>query len=206
MINRRASAWALAFFAAFCALAIIVARAPRLAGLVDAPAAALLGHPPLALAAAALAITFLGSATGIVMVMLGVAAYFRAPRVVARLIIAVGGAAAAADYLKSVFERSRPAGASLYIADASYSFPSGHATAAMALYGFIACLCYARARTPLWRALAILGPAAIVALVAVSRVALGVHYATDVLGGCLLGAFWTAFAFSLPPRIRIRLR
>ncbi|HEX7651585.1 MAG TPA: phosphatase PAP2 family protein [Candidatus Paceibacterota bacterium] len=204
MLNRLAAAWACALLAAFCALAFAVVQVPGLAGVIDAPAGAFFGNPSPALATAALAITFLGSAAGIVIVMFGVAAYFPTPRIVARLIIAVGAAAAAADYLKSVFERVRPPGASLYVADASYSFPSGHATAAMALYSFIACLCYVRARTPGRRALAVALPAALILLIGASRLVLGVHYATDVLGGYLLGAFWTAFAFSLPPRIRIR--
>lgn len=204
MINRRAGYWAFEFLLAFLVLEYVVANVPGLAGVIDVPAARLFGTTNPTFAAIALAITFVGSATGIVIGMVAVAAYFPTPRIVARLIIAVGGAAALADYLKSFFERARPAGAALYVTDGTYSFPSGHATAAMALYGFIACLAFVRARTPFSKTLAVVIPAVVTLLVGASRLLLGVHYATDVLGGYLLGAFWVAFAFSLPPRIRLR--
>lgn len=62
----------------------------------------------------------------------------------------------------------------------SFGFPSAHAQLAFSIWGLIAL----RLRNP-WAAL---GAAALVAAIGLSRIALGVHYPVDVLGGWLLGA------------------
>ena len=71
------------------------------------------------------------------------------------------------------------------------SFPSGHTTAAAAFYAAAAVL-MSRGRGPSARA-ALAGAAAGIAVaVAASRVLLGVHFLTDVIGGLALGWGWTA--------------
>lgn len=78
-----------------------------------------------------------------------------------------------------------------------WSFPSGHATAAMAVYGFIA---YAIARAlPGFRERfeVVYWAAVLVALIGFSRIFLGVHYVTDVLGGFLVGGFWLLVGFGI---------
>jgi membrane-associated phospholipid phosphatase len=77
------------------------------------------------------------------------------------------------------------------------SFPSGHATAAMAVYGFLA---YVIARdlpnirerfeVAYWTAVLIL-------FIGFSRIFLGVHYLTDVIGGFLVGGFWLLIGFTI---------
>lgn len=78
-----------------------------------------------------------------------------------------------------------------------WSFPSGHATAAMAVYGFIA---YAIAR-PLpgfrERFEVVYWTAVFITLIGFSRIFLGVHYVTDVLGGFLVGGFWLLVGFGI---------
>jgi len=75
----------------------------------------------------------------------------------------------------------------------NYGFPSWHAAMAMCLYGFIAIL-VARELLPRWRWLAY-GLAAIpVLLISFSRLYLGVHWLSDVLGGLALGVAWLALA------------
>ena len=105
------------------------------------------------------------------------------------LIVAVAGAKLTEVLLKILIGRARPDGYELLHLD-TYSFPSGHATVAMALYGFITYLLWGmypkrRVRIALLGALVIIG-------VGVSRVYLGVHYPSDVLGGYIVGAFWIA--------------
>jgi membrane-associated phospholipid phosphatase len=74
---------------------------------------------------------------------------------------------------------------------AGYSFPSGHTLGATLLWGALVFLLWARLRRP--RTVVIAGVIAVawVALVALSRVVLGVHYPSDVEGGAALGLAWT---------------
>ncbi|GAB3673361.1 phosphatase PAP2 family protein [Salinisphaera aquimarina] len=77
------------------------------------------------------------------------------------------------------------------------SFPSGHATGAIAVYGFII---YAIARDlPGARQrfeLAYWG-CALIAMIAASRAVLSVHFASDIAAGLLVGGFWLLSGFAL---------
>src|SRR5207247_8730988 len=69
----------------------------------------------------------------------------------------------------------------------SYSFPSGHAMAALAIYGMVAVI-VAR-RWPRLRWPIMMGACVMIVAIGVSRVYLGHHWATDVLAGYAAGAF-----------------
>ncbi|MDQ1713078.1 MAG: hypothetical protein QOE45_2528 [Frankiaceae bacterium] len=71
------------------------------------------------------------------------------------------------------------------------SFPSGHAMSSTVVYGALL-LVLLPAVPRAWRAYAIAGTALLVLAIAASRLALGVHYLTDVLGGIVLGLGWLA--------------
>jgi undecaprenyl-diphosphatase len=71
------------------------------------------------------------------------------------------------------------------------SFPSGHAMVATAAYGALLVLVLPRV-PPARRALAIAVAVSLVAAIGLTRIVLGVHWATDVLGGFALGAAWVA--------------
>jgi undecaprenyl-diphosphatase len=106
------------------------------------------------------------------------------------LALGVAGASLLSTLAKRIIGRDRPPEPVRLAHITSSSFPSGHATQAAATYlalAIIAC-CLAhgtRSRVLIWVA-----AASIIALVGVSRVYLGVHWATDVLGGWFLGAMW----------------
>ena len=97
------------------------------------------------------------------------------------------------DYFKTYFARSRPFG-ELVFHDASYSYPSGHATLAMAFYGAWAFFIWRSPLPGFFRFLICVALAALIVGIGWSRLALGAHYLADVLGGYLLGFGFAALA------------
>lgn len=92
------------------------------------------------------------------------------------------------------------------VSEASPSFPSGHATGSMALFGFLA---YALARDmpdPRNRFELVFWTAMLILAIDFSRIFLSVHYLSDVAAGGFVGAFWLlvglAFDQSRRPRFR----
>ena len=89
--------------------------------------------------------------------------------------------------LKHVVERSRPL--TDYVASMrihSFSFPSGHTMGSTVAFGLVAYYAYHLLPTP-WNYAVSLLLVALVFLVGISRIYLGAHYPTDVVGGWLLG-------------------
>jgi len=103
---------------------------------------------------------------------------------------AVGGGALLGVALKAIFRRDRPPVLHRLVAESSYSFPSSHSVFAAVFFGMLA-VELARAVPGVWgKGAAVAGCAALAVTVAASRVWLGVHYPTDVLGGLILGSGW----------------
>lgn len=76
------------------------------------------------------------------------------------------------------------------IPETGFSFPSGHALLATVFYGMIAFILYTRARSKVSRILVVSSTAALVLLIGFSRLYLGVHWPSDVLGGYIVGLVW----------------
>jgi membrane-associated phospholipid phosphatase len=108
------------------------------------------------------------------------------------LFATVVGAAVLNLALKYLFLRPRPDLVQAYAHDTGYSFPSGHAMISMAFYGTIAYLLFVALRNWRLRALVCLGLAIVLVLIGFSRLYLGVHYLTDILGGWAAGGLWLA--------------
>ena len=104
-----------------------------------------------------------------------------------RCAIALGGASLlsnlASSLLKLGFGRARPDLIDHLDHQTSFSYPSGHATSAAAVYLLLAWLA-----PPRWRPFAWALAAAMIVLNAFSRIMLGVHWASDIAGGTMLGA------------------
>ena len=104
---------------------------------------------------------------------------------------------------KYVIARDRPTFIEAVTA-ASPSFPSGHATAAMALYGFLAYVIARDLPSLRMRFEIAFWAAVLIACVAFSRIFLSVHYASDIAAGLLVGAFWLLVGFALSELARGR--
>jgi undecaprenyl-diphosphatase len=107
----------------------------------------------------------------------------------ALLVAAFAGALVLYPLAKSAIARPRPGLHDPHIHLTSSSYPSGHATGTAAVYGAIAVI--ALRLLPPKRAWIVVAACAVgIIVVGVSRVYLGAHYVTDVLGGVLLGTSW----------------
>ena len=90
---------------------------------------------------------------------------------------------------KLIFTRPRPSGINL-IEESGFSYPSGHAMISMAYFGFIAYLIYKNSKNKLSKTILIITLSVIILLIGFSRIYLGVHYLSDVIGGFLLSIIY----------------
>jgi undecaprenyl-diphosphatase len=107
-----------------------------------------------------------------------------------QLLAASVGAAILTTVTKDIIERARPEEAQRLLVVWGFSYPSGHSVSTAALYLTIAILAGRHVPQAGARAVIFLALLAVPILVGVSRVYLGVHYATDVVSGISLGAAW----------------
>ncbi|HEY8461477.1 MAG TPA: phosphatase PAP2 family protein [Blastocatellia bacterium] len=119
---------------------------------------------------------------------------FRLKTEAAFLLISAGSSSLLVNAIKFIVGRARPAPDLVEIHERpiTLSFPSGHVTSYMALFGFLFYLIYALMRPSLLRSFLLILCGAMISLVGVSRVYLGAHWASDALGGYCFGFFWLA--------------
>ncbi|CAN7565558.1 phosphatase PAP2 family protein [Mesorhizobium sp. LjRoot246] len=140
-----------------------------------------------------IAITELGDTVVVVAVTIIIflwLAWKRAWRTAAYWIAAIAGGSALNTAIKVALHRTRP-GELHYSGWSAFSFPSGHSTVNTVLYGFLAFL-IARELRPALRVSVALGAAVLIFMIAFSRLYLGAHWLSDVLGGLAFGAAWLA--------------
>ncbi len=130
-----------------------------------------------------------------------------------RWLLGIGWAIATASggllnrLLKSIFERTRPVHDHGLIAETYWSFPSGHASGSLLIYGLLTYLLVKHVRRALHLPIALLG-ITVVVFVGTSRIVLNVHYFSDVLAGFVSAAAWVAISIAVLETIdrRIALR
>jgi undecaprenyl-diphosphatase len=133
--------------------------------------------------------TNIGSPLVVAIIAFGLALYLAYRRDVVRFLVLGGslvGAAGLAFIIKSTIERPRPQLWHRLMSESGFSFISGHATMSMALAAAIMAILW---RTK-WRWLAIICGIFYAGWVGFSRLYLGVHYPTDVLGGWVVATAW----------------
>ncbi len=116
------------------------------------------------------------------------------------LTVASGGALLINQAMKLFFQRPRPQLEWSHVLP-DYSFPSGHTMDSVAFYGALAVIVWSIAGRR-WGIAAVVGAAVLSTLIGVSRIYLGYHYFTDVVGGALAGISWlliTVAAFRIRP-------
>ena len=110
----------------------------------------------------------------------------RLPEAILIMVSVIGGVLI--DFgLKALFARPRPNIIPPLVRPTTYSFPSGHTFAAVSLYGVMAVLFWRRQRYG-WAVFSSLWIPAI----AFSRIYLGAHYPSDVVGSITVGIVWVA--------------
>lgn len=149
------------------------------------------------------AITSLGGVTVMTILTLLLAAVFWRHRCwvyLVELLVAVPLGAVVISALKAFFQRTRPPGAVIEVG--GLSFPSGHAFISIVFFGFIIRLLLRSRLHPAWIAGGTVLSALLIVLIGMSRVYLGVHFLTDVLGGYAAGFLWLLLALQLVRAVR----
>jgi undecaprenyl-diphosphatase len=121
------------------------------------------------------------------------------------LLLAAIGAQILTFGLKLGFERERPFFPDPLATESTYSFPSGHASVSLAVYGTIGYIAARHATTRGRQILILAAAAGLILLIGFSRLYLGVHYLSDVIAGFSLGLAWVALCVVLL-HLRLRLR
>lgn len=116
------------------------------------------------------------------------------------LIITFIGAEGSAFVMKILINRARPGPDIAYYLETSKSFPSGHATAAMAFYGFATYYIIHHINKKSKKSFYIFLGALLIGLIGFSRLYLGEHYLSDVLGGFLVGGLWLVVGITFRER------
>ena len=105
-------------------------------------------------------------------------------------LVAVLGGEALNLLLKDLFARPRPHFERPLLVETSYSFPSGQAMESLVVYGMLAYFAVLTFSGRGKRAGSVGGAAVLVILIGFSRVYLGAHYVSDVIGGFVAGGAW----------------
>jgi membrane-associated phospholipid phosphatase len=153
-------------------------------------------------------LTFLGRGEVAAAVALAACVLFllwRRRHLVTPLLVALAGTGATVQAIKGLVLRARPGAELAHYVETSFAFPSGHSTTAAALYGFLAYAVAWDAATRTRRAAIALAALAAILTVGLSRMYLGVHFLSDVLGGYLVGLLWLVVGVSLAELLRARL-
>ena len=138
-------------------------------------------------------VSALGSLEALVLVSVLVAIALLVRRswsLLAAWLFAVFGGEALNLLLKDLFARPRPHFERPFVVETSFSFPSGQAMESLVVYGMLAYFAVLASRDQGKRVISVGGAAVLVVLIGLSRLYLGAHYFSDVVGGFAAGGAW----------------
>lgn len=162
-------------------------------GLFDSRLAEVLSQtlPPVVLRVVGVA-THLGdpiTLTALVLVVAVLLVWYRRPWLALGWVVACAGNGVLNQVLKHMFERVRPVHDHGFAVADGFSFPSGHTSGSVVVYGMLAYV-GVRLLPPRWHLPGVLAAAALAFCMGASRVLLQVHWASDVLAGFASGLAW----------------
>lgn len=105
--------------------------------------------------------------------------------------------------VKHIVRRPRPSVLRL-VEESGYSFPSGHSMVSVALYGIIVYTIYKNVKNKYVKWISIVLLSLLVLLIGFSRIYVGVHYFTDVIGGFTLGLVVLIIYIDIYDRIKVK--
>ena len=105
--------------------------------------------------------------------------------------------------LKRILQRPRPTEFRI-IEETVYSFPSGHSMISMAFYGYLIYLIYKYVKNKYIKWTAIVLLSILICCIGISRIYLGVHYTSDVLGGFLISVSYLVIYISTTNKFLIQ--
>jgi membrane-associated phospholipid phosphatase len=149
--------------------------------------------------------TWLGGVAGMtIVVTVATTALLRggAVRAAVVLLVVTLGSQALVLTAKQGYERPRPDVGSPIDLPSSFSFPSGHATTGIAVFGLLGLYGAILARTRGWKVAAVIAGLALGVLIGASRIVLNVHFVGDVLAGFCLGLSWLVACLLVTDMIR----
>jgi len=158
------------------------------------------GHSPILVATARI-FTALGEPTVLIAASFAIALWlwFRGHRHLPFVFIAITMFGRAVSELQKYWiARARPDLETHLVVVKTSSFPSGHANSSMIFYLTLAIVLTAGSR---WQRPAVAGAIALSLLVGISRVMLGVHWPSDVVGGWAFGMLWVLLTLRLSERL-----
>jgi undecaprenyl-diphosphatase len=109
------------------------------------------------------------------------------------LVVCSGGSGLMTLLIKDIVMRFRPDMMPVII-ETGYSFPSGHSVTAVCFYGYLAFLYWVYGKSPVMRRTGIVTAAIMILCIGISRIYLGVHFPTDVIGGYVGGLMWLSLS------------
>lgn len=112
-------------------------------------------------------------------------------------VAAFAGAGLLSVILKIIIRRPRPAGAAAFLHGDTFSFPSGHAMGSLVGYGMLAYVIGSSGIESVGGRLRLaIATVVLVVAIGISRLYLGVHYFSDVVGGYAVGVLWLSACIS----------
>jgi undecaprenyl-diphosphatase len=147
---------------------------------------------PFAFVAEGIAFVFDFTSLLLITVVIAAILFFKKHRPESLLLLgAMGGDALFVLVAKGIIQLHRPLDS--LIADSGFSYPSGHTAGSLVFFGTLAFLAWQYLKSTSEKASVGFGVVFVVYLVGFSRLYLGVHWFSDVLGAVFIGVFWLSF-------------